>query len=70
MPGEDVHENAGGEAPQPSAPDPSKMDQVSGYNNVGFNNNAGECCLQITLLLSPTTQSISSADSFTGPFTD
>ncbi len=42
LPGEDVHENAGAEAPQPSAPDPSKMDHVSGYDNVGFNTNAGE----------------------------
>ena len=28
LPGEDVHENAGAEAPQPSAPDASKMDYV------------------------------------------
>ncbi len=42
LPGEDVHENAGAEAPQPSAPDASKMDYVSGYDNVGFNTNAGE----------------------------
>ncbi|XP_064399317.1 protein SSUH2 homolog [Halichondria panicea] len=40
LPGEDVHENAGAEAPQPSAPDASKMDYVSGYDNVGFNTNA------------------------------
>ena len=37
MPGENVHENSNAQAPQPSAPDPSKMDHVSGYDNIGFN---------------------------------
>ena len=42
MPGEDVHENSNAQAPQPSAPDPSNMDHVSGYDHVGFGAAAGK----------------------------
>lgn len=47
MPGEDVHENSNAQAPQPNAPDPSKMDHVSGYDNVGFGAAAGKIVVKL-----------------------
>ena len=43
VPTEDVHENAGGQAPpDASAPPISAMDQVTGYEGVGFQGEIGE----------------------------
>ena len=43
VPNEDVHENSSGQAPpQAAAPPVARMDEVSGYENVGFE--AGELC--------------------------